>query len=48
MQEDVCKTVNSDKEQNLNNKKVEFGISILFYTSNTFLSNSILFQGLRN
>jgi len=42
--ENICKTVISGKEQNLNKQMAEFGSSILL----CIWPNSILFQGLEN
>ena len=45
----ICRTVISGEEQNLNKQVFEFIIFILFqYFICTFCPNSILFQGLQN
>jgi len=44
----ICKTVISGKEQNLNKKWLNLEFPYVFSTFFTFGPNSILFQGLEN
>jgi len=48
MQNNICKTVISAKEQDLNKQWLNFEFAYFFNTLCTFWPNSILFQGLEN
>jgi len=48
MQENICRTVISGEEQNLNEQMANLQSPYFFHILCTFWPNSILFQGLKN